>query len=70
MPSGGLRGGCVSSLKGSVLVCDDLERTLQELEGRGVTFQEKEIQQAPWGRWKTCDDPDGNGWVVQQNAAF
>jgi hypothetical protein len=19
------------------------------------------------GRWKTFDDPDGNGWIVQQN---
>ncbi|RLV04524.1 hypothetical protein CTZ27_11435 [Streptomyces griseocarneus] len=56
------------SLKGSVLTCDDLEKTLQVLEARGVSFHEKEIQQAPWGRWKTFDDPDGNGWVVQQNS--
>ena len=55
------------SLKGSVLGCDDLEKTLAELTGRGVTFAEDEIQEAPWGRWKTFDDPDGNGWVLQQN---
>ena len=56
------------SLKGSVLGCDDLEKTLTELAGRGVVFHEEEIQQAPWGRWKTFDDPDGNSWVVQQSS--
>ncbi len=55
------------SLKGSVLTCDDLEKTLAELGSRGVALNEAEIQQAPWGRWKTCDDPDGNSWIVQQN---
>jgi catechol 2,3-dioxygenase-like lactoylglutathione lyase family enzyme len=55
------------SLKGSVLGCDDLEATLAELTARGVTFAEDEIQEAPWGRWKTFDDPDGNSWVLQQN---
>jgi predicted enzyme related to lactoylglutathione lyase len=55
------------SLNGSVLGCDDLEKTLAELTARGVTFAEDEIQEAPWGRWKTFTDPDGNGWVLQQN---
>jgi catechol 2,3-dioxygenase-like lactoylglutathione lyase family enzyme len=55
------------SLKGSVLGCDDLEMTLAELTARGVKFAEIDIQEAPWGRWKTFDDPDGNGWVLQQN---
>jgi catechol 2,3-dioxygenase-like lactoylglutathione lyase family enzyme len=55
------------SLKGSVLGCDDLEKTLAELAGCGVTFSEDDIQEAPWGRWKTFDDPDGNSWVLQQS---
>jgi catechol 2,3-dioxygenase-like lactoylglutathione lyase family enzyme len=55
------------SLKGSVLGCDDLEQTLAELTARGVEFAEDEIQEAPWGRWKTFGDPDGNSWVLQQN---
>jgi catechol 2,3-dioxygenase-like lactoylglutathione lyase family enzyme len=55
------------SLRGTVLGCDDLEGTLAELSARGVTFHEEAIQEAPWGRWKTFDDPDGNGWIVQQN---
>ena len=55
------------SLKGSVLGCDDLDKTLAELTARGVSFNEEEVQEAPWGRFKTFDDPDGNGWVLQQS---
>lgn len=55
------------SLTGTVLGCEDLEQTLEELSGRGVVFAEDKIQEAPWGRWKTFTDPDGNGWVLQQN---
>jgi catechol 2,3-dioxygenase-like lactoylglutathione lyase family enzyme len=55
------------SLQGAVLGCDDLEQTLGELAERGVTFNEEKIQEAPWGRWKTFNDPDGNGWVLQQS---
>ena len=56
------------SLKGSVLGCDDLEKTLADLSGAAWSAShEDEIQEAPWGRWKTFDDPDGNGWVLQQS---
>lgn len=55
------------SLRGLVISCDDLEKTLDELAGRGVEFNEGEIQQAPWGRFKTLSDPDGNGLIVQQD---
>jgi hypothetical protein len=30
--------------------------------------EDTEIESAPWGRWVTIEDPDGNGWVVQQDA--
>jgi catechol 2,3-dioxygenase-like lactoylglutathione lyase family enzyme len=55
------------SLNGSVLGCDDLAKTLDELTARGVSFNEQTIQEAPWGRWKTLKDPDGNSWVLQQS---
>src|SRR5260370_36857944 len=55
------------SLKGSVLGCDDLEKTLAQLTARGVSFDESEVEQAPWGRRKTFDDPDGHGWGLQQS---
>jgi hypothetical protein len=56
------------SLSGTVLACDDLEATVAALEARGLTFAEAEVQESPWGRWKTFTDPDGNGWVLQQSA--
>ena len=75
LPTGGTRIALVTwfetmpagSLSGTVLSCDELEATLADLEARGLTFAEEEIQQAPWGRWKTFTDPDGNGWVLQQS---
>lgn len=75
LPTGGTRIALVTwfesmpagSLSGTVLSCDDLEATLTDLEARGLTFAEEDVQQAPWGRWKTFTDPDGNGWVLQQS---
>jgi catechol 2,3-dioxygenase-like lactoylglutathione lyase family enzyme len=55
------------SLNGTVLGCDDLDKTLADLTARGLVFAEAEVQEAPWGRWKTFTDPDGNGWVLQQS---
>ena len=55
------------SMRGAVLGCDDLGETLAELSARGVVFNEEEIQDAPWGRWKTFEDPDGNGGGLQQD---
>ncbi len=53
-------------LRGTVLGCDDIEQTAAELTKRGVTFNEDAVAEAPWGRWLTFADPDGNGWVLQQ----
>jgi uncharacterized glyoxalase superfamily protein PhnB len=55
------------SMRGAVLGCDDMEKTVAELSALGVEFSEAEIQEAPWGRWQTFEDPDGNGWVLQQD---
>lgn len=75
LPDGGTRIALVTwfesmpagSLSGTVLSCDELEATLTDLEARGLSFAEEEVQEAPWGRWKTFTDPDGNGWVLQQS---
>lgn len=74
-PAGGTRIALVTwfetmpagSLSGTALACSDLEATIVDLEARGLTFAEDEVQEAPWGRWKTFTDPDGNGWVLQQS---
>ncbi|GAB3188209.1 catechol 2,3-dioxygenase-like lactoylglutathione lyase family enzyme [Micromonospora palomenae] len=53
------------SLKGLVLETDDLDGDVAALRDRGVVFAEDGIQVAPWGRYVTFDDPDGNGIVLQ-----
>jgi catechol 2,3-dioxygenase-like lactoylglutathione lyase family enzyme len=53
-------------LRGTVLGCADLEATAAELRERGLTFHDDKIAEAPWGRWLTFADPDGNSWVLQQ----
>ncbi len=56
------------SVKGLVLETDDLDADVAALTGRGVVI-EGGVQQAPWGRFATFDDPDGNGLVLQESAA-
>ena len=56
------------STKGIVLECDDLDGTYQELAARGVRF-DGPVQEAPWGRFATFEDPDGNGWVLQASTS-
>ncbi|WP_446215837.1 VOC family protein [Micromonospora sp. IBHARD004] len=53
------------SLKGLVLETDDLDGDVAALRARGVAFADGGIQTAPWGRYVTFDDPDGNGIVLQ-----
>ncbi len=58
------------SVQGTVLSVASLEEALAELGRRGVEMEPALIQEAPWARWVTIDDPDGNGWVVQEDRAF
>jgi catechol 2,3-dioxygenase-like lactoylglutathione lyase family enzyme len=55
------------SLKGLVVESDDLDADVKALTARGLVI-EGGIQDAPWGRYVTVDDPDGNGIVVQATA--
>jgi len=52
------------SAKGLQLVVDDIEAARAELAGRGIAVSD--VQDFPWGRFVFFDDPDGNGWSVQQ----
>ena len=52
------------SVRGVQVVVPDIEAAHAELAGRGVDVGE--IQQFPWGRFVFFDDPDGNGWSVQE----
>lgn len=56
------------STKGTVIETDDLDADISAFSARGVRF-DGEVQQAPWGRYVTFDDPDGNGLILQSTAA-
>lgn len=55
------------SVQGVVLKTDDIHGDSAALQARGLTF-DSGIETAPWGTFATFHDPDGNGWVLQQNA--
>jgi catechol 2,3-dioxygenase-like lactoylglutathione lyase family enzyme len=52
------------SVRGLQLVVDDIDAARAELVGRGVEVSE--IQRFPWGAFVFFNDPDGNGWAVQE----
>ena len=57
-----LRAG---SMKGMILRASSLESTVAELARRGVVMAQ-EIQETPWARYTSFQDPDGNSWVIQE----
>src|SRR5207248_3317478 len=52
------------SVKGLQLTVPDIEAAHADLAGRGAEVSE--VQDFPWGRFVFFEDPDGNGWAVQQ----
>jgi catechol 2,3-dioxygenase-like lactoylglutathione lyase family enzyme len=65
----GLPLGEPGSVKGVQLVVEDLDAIRAELTGRGVEVSE--VQQlgpegSPGSRFAFFQDPDGNGWAVQE----
>jgi catechol 2,3-dioxygenase-like lactoylglutathione lyase family enzyme len=52
------------SVKGLQLVVSDIEAARDELATRGVDVSD--VQVFPWGSFVFFEDPDGNGWSVQQ----
>jgi catechol 2,3-dioxygenase-like lactoylglutathione lyase family enzyme len=56
------------SRKGTVWSVADLSATMAILAERGLAMSAIETQ--PWGSFTMFDDPDGNGWVLQQDAAW
>ncbi|SPT50291.1 glyoxalase superfamily protein [Actinomadura madurae] len=52
------------SVQGLQLVVEDADAARAELAARGVDVSE--VQEFPWGRFVFFQDPDGNGWNVQQ----
>ncbi|MES9538190.1 glyoxalase superfamily protein [Spirillospora sp. NPDC049024] len=52
------------SVQGLQLVVKDADAAHAELAGRGVEVSK--VQEFPWGRFVYFQDPDGNGWAVQE----
>jgi catechol 2,3-dioxygenase-like lactoylglutathione lyase family enzyme len=53
------------SSQGTVIESDSLDDDVVQLVDRGVEV-EGDIQNAPWGRFVTFHDPDGNGLILQE----
>jgi catechol 2,3-dioxygenase-like lactoylglutathione lyase family enzyme len=51
-------------VRGIVLRTDNIESAFQTLQARGL--ETSAVQSAPWGRYLTFCDPDGNGWVISE----
>jgi catechol 2,3-dioxygenase-like lactoylglutathione lyase family enzyme len=56
-----MRPGGVS---GIVLVTGDIEKAFATLQARGLVTSP--VTSAPWGKYLTFSDPDGNGWVMNE----
>jgi catechol 2,3-dioxygenase-like lactoylglutathione lyase family enzyme len=56
------------STKGLVLETDDLDATIARLTEHGVTTTP--VEDAPWATFTQCDDPDGNGLVIQTSKSM
>lgn len=52
------------SVQGTQLVVSDINAARAELVERGVAVSD--VQVFPWGSFVFFNDPDGNGWSVQQ----
>jgi catechol 2,3-dioxygenase-like lactoylglutathione lyase family enzyme len=52
------------SAQGLQLVVSDINAARAELAERGVEVGD--VQEFPWGSFVFFEDPDGNGWSVQQ----
>ena len=60
----GLTESVPGSVKGLQLVVPDIQAARAELVERGVEVGE--VQVFDWGSFIFFNDPDGNGWAVQQ----
>jgi catechol 2,3-dioxygenase-like lactoylglutathione lyase family enzyme len=60
----GLGDAAPGSVQGLQMVVADVAAARAELAGRGVDVTE--VEHFPWGSFTFFNDPDGNGWALQQ----
>lgn len=59
----GLTDAAPGSVRGLMMVVDDIEAARAHLLGNGIEVGPVDIQ--PWGHFLHFADPDGNTWTVQ-----
>lgn len=52
------------AIQGLMMVIEDADAARAELNSRGI--ETSDVQEMPWGRFVFFNDPDGNGWSLQQ----
>lgn len=60
----GITDAVPGSVKGLQMVVSDIQAAHAELTARGAPISE--VQKLDWGSFIYFNDPDGNGWSVQQ----
>jgi len=53
----------VGTFFNGAFACDNVEKTYEELKGRGVEFTQ-EPKKEPWGTYSTFKDSEGNSFVL------
>ncbi len=56
------------AVKGMQCVIADADQALSDLTAVGVSA--RGVEEMPWGRFVHFEDPDGNGWSLQQLPAW
>jgi len=54
---------------GGTFQTTDCKKDFEELESKGVKFEEDRPGEFPWGIHAAFTDPDGNGFIILQPAA-
>ena len=60
----GVTDATPGSVRGMQMVVADVQAAHDELAGRGVEVTD--VQEFPWGKFVFFNDPDGNGWALQE----
>jgi catechol 2,3-dioxygenase-like lactoylglutathione lyase family enzyme len=60
----GITDATPGSVRGMQMVVADVQAAHDELAGRGVEVTD--VQEFPWGKFVFFNDPDGNGWALQE----
>jgi catechol 2,3-dioxygenase-like lactoylglutathione lyase family enzyme len=53
------------SLQGMVIACEDIEKEIARLNHNGITTGK--VDDTPWGKFVSVNDPDGNSWSLHQH---